>query len=102
MKFKDINPFQILYLKSDINYTEFHFIDGQIAISSYTLKRHQANTNISHFVRINQSVLVNPSYIEDFRKRGNVWVIILTNGENIKIPRRKVSLFNSINIKQLQ
>lgn len=102
MKINELLSRDILYLKSDINYTEFYMVDGSKRISSYHLKFYQRSKETKHFLRVNHSVLVNPEYIDDFGKKNNNWVITLINGQKIKASRRKAKIIKELDIKQLR
>ncbi|RYU97029.1 LytR/AlgR family response regulator transcription factor [Emticicia agri] len=79
----------ILYLKADINYTEFYMNNGKKFTSSFTLKRYAEDERLKDFLRVNKSYLVNRKYIEDCRCRYKDLRIYLTNGDEIKVSRRR-------------
>lgn len=97
MTVSKIQPNELLYLKSDINYTELHFVNGSTLISSYTLKRYQNNENIKHFLRIHHSFLINPGYIKSFQRKNESWIVILINDTEIKVSRRRAKLLKFFN-----
>lgn len=102
MKINNLLTREILYLQSDINYTEFHLVDGSKKVSSYHLKFYQESKETKHFLRVNHSVLVNPEYIDNFGKKNHDWIITLTNGKEIKASRRKAKIIKELDIKQLR
>lgn len=79
----------IIYLKADINYTEFYMKDGRKLISTSTLKHHQADERLKDFLRVNKSYLVNKEYIGQYRAMNKDVRIYLTNGYEIKVARRR-------------
>lgn len=79
----------IIYLKADINYTEFFMNDGRKFTSSSTLKRHQADERLKDFLRVNKSYLVNRRYIDECRDDATGNRIYLTNGDEIRVSRRR-------------
>lgn len=73
----------IVYLKSDNNYTEFHVQDGEVILVSKTLKSYEKQLKPYLFIRIHQSFLINVRYISKFMKRTNE--IILTDNTKLKV-----------------
>jgi DNA-binding LytR/AlgR family response regulator len=88
---KDYNLYlqDIVYLKADINYTEFYLKDGKKIVSSFTLKRHEADERLKGFLRVNKSYLVNQLYIGQYKAHHKDVRIYLTNGYEIKVARRR-------------
>lgn len=79
----------IVYLKADINYTEFFMKDGRKHVSSTTLKHHEADERLKDFLRVNKSYLVNKQYIGQYKAHHKDVRIYLTNGYEIKVARRR-------------
>lgn len=71
----------ILYFKSDSNYTRIVLIDGSVRIASRTLKVYDSKLN-GGFLRVHNSYLVNPAYIKSFNLNSNE----LSIGGNTVIP----------------
>ncbi len=88
------NLAQIMYLKGDINYTEFHLIGGQKEVSSKTLLRYQEV--YLQFIRISRRYLINPEHISGIEHEYGDHEIVMSNGIRIKIPRRKLALLGHI------
>lgn len=88
---KDYNFYSqdILYLKADINYTEFYLSDGKKIISSSTLKHHEADERLKDFLRVSKSYLVNKLYIGQYMAHHKDVRLYLTNGHEIKVARRR-------------
>jgi DNA-binding LytR/AlgR family response regulator len=88
---KDYNIYSqdIVYLKADINYTEFYLRDGKKIVSSLTLKHHEADERLKGFLRVHKSYLVNQMYIGQYRSYQKDVRIYLTNGYEIKVARRR-------------
>lgn len=78
----------ILFLRGDINYTEFHLVDGKKVISSFTLLRHQEK--LGSFIRVSKSHLVNPDYVKNVAQEGTYAQVELMNGNLLKISRRRI------------
>ncbi|MFC3811284.1 LytR/AlgR family response regulator transcription factor [Lacihabitans lacunae] len=83
---------EIMFLKADINYTEFHLVDGRKIVSSYTLKTFVQQH--SNFIRINRGTLLNPSHIKTIERDGNRACISLYNGSHLWVSRRRMYHFN--------
>ena len=84
----------VLYLEADENYTILHFKNGQTYVSGYTLKVFQEILHeLPVFKRINRSQLVNMEYV--LKVKLEKLQVTLHNGKNLKISRRRIGLFNS-------
>lgn len=84
-----IPPSQILFLKADKNYTEFHLENGRKYVSGYTLKYHQNREEVKDFLRISNSFLLNPTFIETVTKTKGVSQVLLINGTMLTASRRR-------------
>lgn len=82
-------PHEILFLRGDINYTEFHLVNGKKYLSSNTLLRHQEK--LEGFLRVSRKHLINPNYITDVESRHGLHQILMVNGERIVVSRRRKS-----------
>ena len=88
---------EILFLKGDINYTEFHLVDGKKIVSSSTLLKHQEK--LISFIRVSKSHLVNPVFVKNMEHQGAYAQIELLNGNHLKVSRRRIDYVkNSISI----
>lgn len=81
------SPQDILFLRGDINYTEFHLVNGKKVVSSTTLLRHQEK--LDGFLRVSRKYLVNPKYITEIENRQGVRQVLMLNGERIAVARRR-------------
>lgn len=77
----------ILYLKSELNYTRFYLTTGKLILSSFTLKVFECQLPDAKFKRINRGVLVNINFIKDKQENR----VILKNDVILKISRRRRS-----------
>jgi len=91
---KIINVDQILYCKSDNNYTWFHLKNEEKVLSSKTLKTYEEMLPSNVFFRSHQSYLVNLLHLQTFDKKSNC--IILTNGVQLPVSLRKKTELNRI------
>ncbi len=78
---------EILFLRGDINYTEFHLVNGKKIVSSATLLRHQEK--LDGFLRVSRRHLVNPKYIAQIESYKGVKQVLMFNGERISVARRR-------------
>lgn len=81
------NESEIIFLRGDINYTEFHLLNGRMLVSSSTLLSHEKKLN--DFIRVSRKHLVNPEYIKNIEKSNGTKSLLMHNGERITIARRK-------------
>lgn len=79
---------EILFLRGDINYTEFHLVDGKKLVSSSTLLKHQEK--LISFLRVSKSHLVNPDFVKNVAYEGTYAQVELMNGNLLKISRRRI------------
>jgi DNA-binding LytR/AlgR family response regulator len=84
----------ILFLKGDINYTEFHLENGKIIVSSYTLLKH--HKSFTQFIRISKKYLINPKFIKKLNTSGRSLYIELMNGAQIIVSRRNSNAVKNI------
>lgn len=83
----ELLPKEILFLKSNINYTLVYYKSGKVALLSYTLKKVEqelARTDES-FLRIHRSFLVNEKHIIQSSNKS----VLLSNGKVLPIARRR-------------
>lgn len=63
--------------------------DGRKFTSSSTLKRHQSDERLKDFLRVSKSHLINRRYIDESRSHLKDYYIYLSNGDEIKVSRRR-------------
>ncbi len=86
---KQIPTNDIIYLESEINYTNVYTSDNKKHISSFTLKVLEARIIKKEFLRINRGCLVNLKHITQIIGfKGNCQAE-LSNGSMLIISRRK-------------
>lgn len=75
---------QILYCRSEVNYTHFHFKDKKSVMTSKTLRFYQQILEKYWFLRIHRSSLINIKEVKRFihGKKGQV---VLSNGEVLEV-----------------
>lgn len=78
---------EIVYLKSDGNYTVIHLKSGKKITTSQTIKRMEEKLEQEHFVRVHHSYIVNQKEVFEFNKSN--LKITLSNGEQIPVSIRK-------------
>ena len=79
----------ILYIKSDNNYSEFFINDGRKILVSKSLKIYDEQLKGLSFFRSHQSYLVNLQYAKTFHKQDSM--LELTSGEHIAVSGAKVA-----------
>ncbi|WP_040250233.1 LytR/AlgR family response regulator transcription factor [Psychroserpens mesophilus] len=77
----------IIYCKSDGNYTEIHLINNEKQMLSKKLKEVEKQTSDSFF-RAHNSYLVNINFIKEFVKSEGLY-LVLQNGSSIPVSRSK-------------
>lgn len=83
----------IVYFKADENYTEIILENGKRVISSKTIKRYEEKMNESIFYRTHKSYIINVhNHMKELsRENGNV--VVMSNGHEIPVARRRMSDF---------
>jgi two-component system LytT family response regulator len=87
----DIN--NIIYLKSNSNYTEIYLRKGIRILASNTLKRYETKLDSKQFFRVHNSYIINKSHLTSYLIKESS--VILYNNHNIPVARsKKKVLFN--------
>lgn len=81
----------IILLESDKNYTIIHLSDGKRLMSGYSLKYYEDCTDKSIFVRVNRSIMINLSQVQEFNLKESA--LRLNNGREVTISRRRIKSF---------
>lgn len=90
--FEVIAAQDILYCKSDVNYTTLFLKDEKMLTVARTLKEFEAVLTQYNFYRINNSYLVNLEYIKSYNK-GKGGFIKLESGAEIEVSSRRKEEF---------
>ena len=87
-----ININDIIHCHAIGNYTEFHLINNEKIISSYTLGYYSDMLEPHHFFRVHRSYLINLSQIKMYKK-GEGGLLTMKNGEEIEVSRNNKESF---------
>jgi two-component system LytT family response regulator len=91
-----VKPEDILFCKSDGNYTEVHKRDGKMIVLSKNLKEVERRINHPGFIRIHNSYFVNTSHIIEYI-RGDGGYVVMEDQTQIAVSRsRKQDLLQKI------
>lgn len=82
----------ILYAEASGNYTNFHFKNHPFICTSKPVHEYEELLNDTGFVRIHKSYLVNLQHVKEYL-RGEGGSVILTNGIELEVARRKKDAF---------
>src|SRR5438552_708946 len=82
----------ILYCEAAGNYSNFHFTNHQLVCTSRTMIEYERLLEDAGFVRIHKSYLVNLVHVKEYI-RGEGGSVILTNGTELEVARRKKDMF---------
>ncbi|MFC3811274.1 LytR/AlgR family response regulator transcription factor [Lacihabitans lacunae] len=85
---------EILFLRGDINYTEFHLVDGKMIVSSFTLKKHEEY--LEGFLRVSKKHLVNPDFVRKVAVEGAKAQVELNDGKRLTVSRRRIEYVKNI------
>lgn len=93
-KYRFYHPKDIIYCKSDGNYTKVFFEDGKSTTSARKLKDLESLFPHSIFVRVHHSCIINMMHVVKFINEENKQ-IEMSNGDLVEVSRRKKSEFLS-------
>lgn len=85
----------IMYLKSDNNYSEFYMKSGDKKTSSKTLKDYERLLASKGFYRIHQQYLINLNFVSEYIKQDGGQVI-MKNNAFLPIGRRRIAEFRKL------
>ena len=92
----------IMYCNSSSNYTTLYLSNGREILISRTLKEVENTLQRFYFIRVHQSYLINPNYLQKF-SRNDGGLLIMENNEQIPVsnPNKKLimDLFEAIKRK---
>jgi len=86
----------IVFCKSDGNYTEIKLVDGEKIVVSRQIKFLEEKLDATQFVRVHKSYLINLSFVSKYLK-GRGGTIVMSSGDSIPVSvRRKSDFLDSI------
>lgn len=98
-----LNPEEVTWLESDINYTKVFLIDGSHLIVAYTLKKIEDKVkDYPDFIRINKSYIINCKHINSVRTEAHETFVLLQNKQELPVSRRKRSLLKEFTSKKIE
>lgn len=83
---------KIIRLKAEGNYTKFYLNDGNVELSSKSLKEYEDLLPKRLFCRIHHSHLINLTYIKEYQK-GRGGLVIMDDNSEIEVSHRKKTEF---------
>ncbi len=84
----------ILFAESSGNYTNLHFSNQPPICTSKPMHEYEEMLGDSGFIRIHKSYLINLRHVKEYL-RGEGGYILLSNGKELEVSRRKKDLFLS-------
>lgn len=88
----------IVFIKADTNYSEFHTVDGKKVVSSKGLSTYEELLKAKLFVRVHKSSLVNLKHVVKYQ-RGRGAYLTMSNGMTVKVGEsKKDELLNYLKI----
>ncbi|THU37043.1 response regulator transcription factor [Niastella caeni] len=82
----------IIYCEASSSYTRFYLSNKKQVVTSKTIKEYEYLLADNFFVRVHRSFLINLRHVREYR-RGEEGTITMTNGQEIKVAKRKKDLF---------
>lgn len=96
---KRVMSSEILYLKSDTNYTNIFLNTGENIFVSTHLGKIEARLSEQRFFRASRSYLVNLDFVKNYIDNETFGHMFLFNNEIIPLSRRRNKIFNELAIK---
>jgi len=90
--FQVIELDDILYAESSGNYTNLYFSNQQMVCTSKPMHEYEKLLEDAGFARIHKSILVNLLHVKEYL-RGEGGSVILSNGKELEVSRRKKDIF---------
>jgi len=90
-----INTSEIVFIRADGSYSHIYLDDGRIQISTKPLKYYEDLLSNFKFFKINRQEIINNERISVFKKNIGHGQVIMNNGEQLNISRRRKVLFNN-------
>jgi len=84
----------ILFCEASGSYTNFHLTDNQLLCTTKSIHEYEELLADAGFVRIHKSYLVNLRHVKEY-VRGEGGSVILSNGKEVEVSRRKKDSFIS-------
>lgn len=89
-----INPYEIVYLQSSNNYTNFKMADRETILISKGLYKFEEILSGFGLIRCHASYIINPKYISKFSKAITGFELLLTNGDCIPVTAMYMTIVN--------
>jgi two-component system LytT family response regulator len=83
---------EVIYCESESSYTVFYLSNGQKITASKSIFEYEAMLENNDFIRIHRSFLININHVKIYQ-RGEGGTVILTNGKEVDVSRRKKDSF---------
>jgi hypothetical protein len=98
---KRASPLEIIFLKSDANYTNVHLVNGKKHFVATTVGTLENCLKDCRFFKTHRSILVNLVFLENNHDKETFGEISLINKTKILISRRKNKTFKTMKLKFL-
>ena|SRR5688572_16852089 len=82
----------VIYCEANGSYTRFYLPNKRQVVTSKTIKEYEYLLADNFFVRVHRSFLINLRHVKEYR-RGEEGTVTMTNGQEIKVAKRKKELF---------
>jgi two-component system LytT family response regulator len=92
--FQVVELLEIIYCEASGNYTNFYFTNRPVICASKPIHEYEALLSDCGFIRVHKSFLVNLEHIKEYL-RGEGGSVILTNGQEVEVSRRKKDILMS-------
>lgn len=81
----------VVLLEGDINYTIFHFENGQQKLVAHSIKFFEPFLETHGFLRVHRSFMINPNHVKNLDQQQ--YKVTMKNGYEAMVSRRKKRVF---------
>jgi len=92
--FQVIHLSEVVYCEAESSYTIFHLMNGMNIVASKSIIEYELLLEDNFFCRIHKSYLINLAHVKEYI-RGEGGSVILNNGKEVEVSRRKKEAFLS-------
>ena len=90
--FRILNVDSIIFCKAESSYTVIYLTAKTSVIVSRSLAEYEKVLSTAAFLRVHRGFLINPYHVVEYR-RGGGGSVIMSNGAEVEISRRKRDIF---------
>jgi DNA-binding LytR/AlgR family response regulator len=87
---------EIMYLESDVNYTNIFTTLNEKVVAAITLMTLHNRLDTSNFIRVNRANVLNIAHVAEIRYENKTFVAQMLNGQEFVISRRRARAIKNV------